>query len=308
MKKIVLLSLTLLLTIPLSGQFKVCEKSSRKAPAWLNAVVKDYIIVSATAATLDEAKNATLAEVKKQISESIATRIVAETDYSRLDIEVNNKSSYEQALATSVKTHTAKLPFIGEITLSKAEDFYWEKRNYKIPKRVEYYYSIKYPFSEFDMKKLVMDFKIYDAELDEKIVTFDNGVSKVTSIEDIDNALIELRAFINEFLPDDPRYNKVESIANKYRKNYDYITISGHQVKKGVVEVTLSFAGNPMITQQKPLIKSNCAAQIKSSYDSGKLTITYEDFGCYDVDENYIEIRYKFGNKYVSEKVYIKLK
>ena len=77
MKRQLFLTAALLfsLTSTVSAQFKVVDKSSKKAPAWYQQMVADYLIVSAHEPTLEEAQAACLQEVKKQIIQAVAQNI-----------------------------------------------------------------------------------------------------------------------------------------------------------------------------------------------------------------------------------------
>lgn len=275
-------------------------------PKWVNSVEKEYLIVTNTASSIEEAKTAVLESIKQQVAESVASRIVAETQLNRTDIDVNGKYAYEQELKTSINSQTAKLPFMSEISLSKANQFYWEERYYKKTGTTEFFYAVKYPFTEFEMKKLVMDFQLHEKELNNRLMEYENNILNINSIEDIDKAIVDLNAFLNEFLKADPRFSKVESIINNYRKQYDYIVIDAYQAKKGEIVATLLLGNRPLSTQQKPTLKSNCASQLKQSIQGNVISIKYDDSGCYDEDENYIDIRFRTGNKFLTQKVYIK--
>ncbi len=305
--------LFLLLTVAFSfsacaQQYKIVDRSSRRMPDWVTSLTKDYLNVTATAPTLEEAKAAALASVKQQIAESIASRIVAETDFSRTDVEVNDRYSYKQKMETSIKSRSAKLPFISEISLSKVSNFYWEKRYTKMTMTTEYFYAVQYPFSDFDMKKLVLEFNMHERELNEKLAAFESGMNAITSIEDIDKSINDLRAFSAEFLEEDPRFTQINSLSNQYRKLYDYISLNYVQEKKGVIAASLLLSDHQISTRQKPILKSNCASKLASKYEGNTLIITYDDTPCYDEDENYVEVRYRTGNKYLTEKIFFKNK
>lgn len=287
-------------------EFKVEESSARNMPEWVNSVERDFLIATASGGDIEEAKAAVIENVKKQIAQSIATRIVSESSLTTSAYQSGSDFSKTQNLESSILSRTAKLPFIGEISLSKAADYYWERRYYRSTGRYEYFYAVKYPFSEFEMKKLVMEYQEHDRGLNEKIADYQAGIDFVTSIEEISEALNSLRAFQDEFDVQDPRFNQVQSIANQYRQLYDQITIDWFQEKKGVAVVSLSLAGRSISTSQRPQIKSNCASQISSSYEGNTLVIKYNDEYCYEDDQNWIEVRFRAGNKYISGKIYFK--
>lgn len=287
-------------------EFKVEESSARNMPEWINSVERDFLIATASGGDIEEAKAAVIENVKKQIAQSIATRIVSESSLTTSAYQSGSDFSKTQNLESSILSRTAKLPFIGEISLSKAADYYWERRYYRSTGRYEYFYAVKYPFSEFEMKKLVMEYQEHDRGLNEKIADYQAGIDFVTSIEEISETLNSLRAFQDEFDVQDPRFNQVQSIANQYLQLYDQITIDWFQEKKGVAVVSLSLAGRSISTSQRPQIKSNCASQISSSYEGNTLVIKYNDEYCYEDDQNWIEVRFRAGNKYISGKIYFK--
>lgn len=287
-------------------EFKVEESSARNMPEWVNSVERDFLIATASGGDIEEAKATVIENVKKQIAQSIATRIVSESSLTTSAYQSGSDFSKTQNLESSILSRTAKLPFIGEISLSKAADYYWERRYYRSTGRYEYFYAVKYPFSEFEMKKLVMEYQEHDRGLNEKIADYQAGIDFVTSIEEISETLNSLRAFQDEFDAQDPRFNQVQSIANQYRQLYDQITIDWFQEKKGVAVVSLSLAGRSISTSQRPQIKSNCASQISSSYEGNTLVIKYNDEYCYEDDQNWIEVSFRAGNKYISGKIYFK--
>jgi len=287
-------------------EFKVEESSARNMPEWVNSVERDFLIATASGGDIEEAKAAVIENVKKQIAQSIATRIVSESSLTTSAYQSGSDFSKTQNLESSILSRTAKLPFIGEISLAKAADYYWERRYYRTSGRYEYFYAVKYPFSEFEMKQLVLEYQEHDRGLNEKLAGYQDGLDFVTSIEEISEALNSLRAFQDEFDVQDPRFNQVQSIANQYRQLYDQITIDWFQEKKGVAVVSLSLAGRSISTSQRPQIKSNCASQISSSYEGNTLVIKYNDEYCYEDDQNWIEVRFRAGNKYISGKIYFK--
>lgn len=289
-------------------QYKVEESSAKKMPEWVMSVERDYLNVSATGGTIEEAQAAVTEKIKQQIAQSIATRIVSETNLHTSYYESGDQVSDSQSLETSIMSRTAKLPFIGEISLAKAVDYYWEKRYYKSTGKYEYFYAVKYPFSEFDMKKLVMEYQEHDRKLDEQLNEYEAGIDFITSVEEIGEAINDLKAFQNEFDTYDPRYGKVQALSNSYRSLYDRISLDWFQEKKGTVVVNLTLAGRGISTSQKPVIKSNCATQISHSFQGNALVIKYNDENCYDEDENWLEVRIRTGNKYLTEKIYIKNK
>ena len=306
----ILSTLLLFLTITAQAQrlpYKVEESSDRKMPEWVNSAGKDYLSVTATAADIETAKAAVLENVRKQIAQSIATRVVSESTLTTSAVQSDSGLEKTQTLESSILSRTAKLPFIGEISLSRASEYYWERRRDRSTGEITYFYAVKYPFTEFEMKKIVLEYQMHDRSLNEKLDSYASGTDLVTSVEQIGETLNELRAFQSEFDPLDPRYDRVQSISAAYRQLYDRILVSCVQKAKGVIAVSLSLDGRSISTTQKPQIKSGCASQITSAYEGNTLVIRYSDEYCYEDDDNTITVRFRTGNKYISETVHFTL-
>ena len=81
------------------------------------------------------------------------------------------------------KMKSANLPFLKGISLSNVEEIYWEKVQDKSTKKEYYNYSVKYPFSKAEQRKLVAEFEALDAE---KVAQYKALEQKVHSIESVD--------------------------------------------------------------------------------------------------------------------------
>ena len=306
MKKILSIILVLCTSLSLFGQYKVVESSTRRVPSWVNSVQDQYLIVSAEGQSIEQAKEAVLANIKKQITQSIASRIVSESNLFSSALQNDGSVSKTQVVETAIISRTAKLPFISEISLSKAEEYYWEKRHYKKRGEYLYFYAVKYPFSDFEMKKLIMDYEAHDKALNQQLAEYEIAIDNVISVEDIDSYITKISAFKEEFDYTDPRFKQVEGLITRYKKLYSSIDMDAFQEKKGLIILTLSLGDKEISTSQRPLISSNCATELSFSYEGNVLMVRYNSDNCYADDENYVDIKYKFGSKYTTERVYIK--
>ena len=306
MRKILSIILVLCTSLSLFGQYKVVESSTRRAPSWVNSVQDQYLIVSAEGQSIEQAKEAVLANIKKQITQSIASRIVSESNLFSSALQNDGSVSKTQVVETAIISRTAKLPFISEISLSKAEEYYWEKRHYKKRGEYLYFYAVKYPFSDFEMKKLIMDYEAHDKALNQQLAEYEIAIDNVISVEDIDSYITKISAFKEEFDYTDPRFKQVEGLITRYKKLYSSIDMDAFQEKKGLIILTLSLGDKEISTSQRPLISSNCATELSFSYEGNVLMVRYNSDNCYADDENYVDIKYKFGSKYTTERVYIK--
>lgn len=155
MKKQLLLTVALCFTLSSGAfaQFKVVEKSTKKAPAWYQQMVADYLIVSAHEPTLEEAQAACLQEVKKQIIQAVAQNITfSESSTMNQKLEGDEITEFVDIYSSNTDVKAATVPFVQGISLSKVEDYYWEKLQDKKTKEVYYNYSMKYPFTQLELK------------------------------------------------------------------------------------------------------------------------------------------------------------
>lgn len=289
------------------AQYKVTESSERKTPSWVAGVMPGYLSCSGVGSTLEEARDAALLKLKTDISESVAVRIIATTSLQSTNLEVNGAYSYQQKLESDIKSKTARLPFLTEISLSKAEKYYWEERYYKSERRAEYFYAILYPFSDFDLKSLIIEYEKQENRLNERLAQYEVMLDQMTSIEDITRTIGDLKAFQSEFMEEDPRYEKVAFLMQEYNRLFDAITITAVQSKKGIVAAVLMLKDREISTRQRPTLKSNCATKMTASFEGNTILIKYDDFPCYEEDENYIDIRFSTGtSRMIYDRIYIK--
>lgn len=302
----------LMLTLSFSAfaqkaQYKKTDASEKKIPEWVRSAERGYLIATAEGEDIEEAKKAVMENIKQQIAQSIATRIISESVLHATYSENGDRTSGSQDMETHIMSRTARLPFLGEISLSKATDYYWEERRWRTDGKVDYMYAVKYPFSEHEMEILAAQYRDYDASLNTRLEEFESGLHTVQSVEAIGDNINRLRVFLDEFDTMDPRYNQVQVLTGRYRDLYGQITLECVQESKGAVAVTLHLGGREISTSQRPVLKSNCATQLSSAIEGNVLLIKYNDEYCYDQDDNYIDIRLRAGNKYISQRVFIKL-
>ena len=86
-------------------EFKVEESSARNMPEWVNSVERDFLIATASGGDIEEAKAAVIENVKKQIAQSIATRIVSESSLTTSAYQSGSDFSKTQNLESSILSH-----------------------------------------------------------------------------------------------------------------------------------------------------------------------------------------------------------
>lgn len=306
MQRLIYILWVLLIPFTLSAQWKVVEKSHKAKPTWVGGAERNYLIVSAEAPELELAKEKILVTLKQQIVGTAATRIIAETTIRKQQTTVGNDIDYTETASSFVKSKVAHIPFVSEVSLSKAKNFYWEKQYDKKTKTDRYEYHLKYLFTDFDAQALVSQFNERENTLNSRLTTYENQLEAIGSVEEIDRTLNELKAFITEFDTDDVRRAQTEQLSNNYRKLYSYIIIKDESVAaNGSATIGLYLHDRPIRSQQKPQLLANCAQKLTSESENHLYHIRYDDAACYPDDENYLDIRFRFGNKIISQRIYI---
>lgn len=298
--------IALILTPALSmAQMKVIESSERKAPSWIGASGANYIVANAQAATMEEAKSAALDNVKKQIIEAVALNIKNESSQttSQTSSAGGNIDQFKEQFDSRFATQAAKLPFVKGITLAKAEKFFWEKLQDKQTKEVIYGYSILYPFTAGELSKLIAEFNKIDAKMQSQLEAIEQIPSTFTTVEELDNALIAIPVLTSYFF-DDTRLARTKGAEVLLRRQYQNITPTLALTKNGQAVCVLSIGERTVTTDRKPTIKSNCATQINYHVENGQTIIDYDDSGCMDSEDNYLDVSYRLGGASVKQRLF----
>lgn len=308
MKKILIIALSLMLPLCTLAQkkgFKLVEKSGEK-PEWVGkGSVKDFIIVQSDKPTIDEAKADAMQKVRAEIASSVATNVMRTVNsYTQKTIEDGNATT-NATMSIESTSKIAKMPAIQGVSITKAETY---QELFKNKKTGEEYYNlyVKYPFSQFDLVELVTAYEKHEREIDDKIAGYEDGLDNIESVEQVDAAIVALGALSKELGSDDARVDRISGISNRYIAIYDNIIIDIVNNVKGQLTVRLVYNGKTITTSQKPRVSSNCAAQFNVKNDDNNVIVNYNADYCYDQDDNYVEIRFRFGSKFVKEKAYFK--
>lgn len=306
MKSYIYIFILCLCPLYLSAQWKTIEKSRKEQPAWIGGAERNYLIVSAEAPTLEAVKEKLLVSLREQIISSIATHITAQTVQQRQESVNGTDRLYTEKTTSLITSKASHIPFVSEISLSKAQDFYWLKLYNKKTKEYKYEYHVKYRFTDFELADLVNQFNEREEALNRRLQTYNERLEQISSIEEIDRILNELKTFLTEFDTDDPRRSQTEQLSNNFRQLYNHIRIQQEEVTTNDhLRFCLYLKDRPISSAQKPQLRANCASRLSSVLENTTYTIRYDNSGCYTDDENFIEVRFRFGNKIVSQKFYL---
>ncbi len=284
------------------AQVKVIESSARRIPSWVNGLEKDYIIVVGSAANIQDAQQNALNMVKERIVSSVAENVKTSSEMKMQESTINNISTYLENFATTTKTTSGPVPFLQGVSLSKVEEFYWEKTEKKADRSILYNYHIKYPFPYIEMWKLVDEFKKRDKELSEQLDVLLNSVDNVASVEDIERSIGELKVLSEYFM--DGRKDKAILGITRYNSLYDGIELVELESDLGMLKYALRLGNRYIESTRKPQVKSECA-RITGTINNKDFTIVnYDYFNCFEDPENSIMVTYRFGNNTVRKPFY----
>lgn len=300
MKKLLIVALTILSGCAYlqAGGEKVVDSSGRQ-PKWVYNTEKEYIIVSAQGATVEEAKEKAMKLVKKHILESVADNVRTTSKINTLEQGVNNKYDIVETYESEIESEGGLVPFLSEVSIANVEDSYWEK--IKKDKTSFYYrYHLKYPFSKFDLMRMSDDFLTREKELDDKVAAFAaDDFTSYNTIEEMTAQLQQLRVFKAGLMERDPRRNTCANIEKAYSNYLKSITLRLVSVNKQELVYAPYYGEKQLSTSLQPKLSSNCLGDLQYRPRGGQCVVTY-DFAsaCYEDEENYLEVTLTLlGNK-----------
>lgn len=293
-----------LLVTGVAAQTKVVEKSAKKVPEWLNTAAEGYLVVSVRANSLAEGQTKALTEITERIIQSVASNVTVSKKNVLSEINVNGSIESSDAFTQVSKIKSANLPFLKGISLSNAEEIYWEKVRDKATGKEHYDYSVKYPFSRSEQRKLIAEFEALDAEKVARYEALEQKISSIESVDEIGQAITELNTLSGYFF-DDVRLSQVEGLTARYKQLYDALSLTGTFLENGKYQCQVLLDGNPVRVATKPKVTSNCAGQIGVRPADGMFVISYDAEDCLPEEENFLNISLVAGGKRLQHKAFL---
>lgn len=287
--------IVLLLCLPmmLTAQYKVTEKSG-KEPDWTTSLEKGYIIGIGNGQTLETAKKNAFVNVKAQIVSSVADFISASSTSKTEEITADKYTQFYQQYSEVISTQSGKRDYLQGVSESKAADYYWEERKDKKTKERSYKYFIKYPFSQFDLDRLVADFREKDEQLTNELEGILWVLDNFTSVEEINQSKSQLQKLSEIFI--DERKAKALVGIEKCKSLISSIYLSNAGSELGSLKYSLKIGDKTVKTAKTPVINSNCAEIQDRKLGDYVCRVDYLFDGCYEEPGNHIRVRYSFGN------------
>lgn len=276
----------------LSAKDRLVEKSG-KTPDWLMTSGQDSFSVFSQDDDINAARDRCLADIRQYIVNSIASNITSvETSTTGSD----NMDGLEKLYSTynsELKTAAAKLPFLTGITLSNAQEVYWEKYRRKEDGTFYYKYHVLYPFTLQERNRLIKEFKEYDAGQYGKLVELREAYPVLSDVSMIDKGIRELEPLVEYFF-DDVRKQEAESLMKTYRKAYSLISVVPVSQELGEFTYCLMLDGHDITCSKAPQMRSETATALELKPDGRRYRLTYDYSYCYPADDNYVLLSYSF--------------
>ncbi len=289
----ILVILGIALPTPLFSQkTKTLETANKKKPAWINSVQKGYIIVTGSGPTIEASQENALLKVKENIVRSVAENVSVSTEMTTKEQLGTNVSNFFQSYEQTTQTKTAEMDFIKGISINKAEDFWWEK--IQSGNSITFYYHLLYPFSETELKKLVMAFEKADRELTDQMNEILARIETSTVVEDMESDIQTLERLAQRFI--DHRKTKAEVGIDQLKGRIKSINIVPISRTLGNIEYELRIGQQTVTTNKKPSVQNptKCATITGIEPIQTGWSISFDAQYCYEDPKNLIRVTHQF--------------
>lgn len=286
---------------------RVTGASSRRAPKWIGGMEEEYIIVSAEAATLGDAQQKAISSVREQIVSAIATRVHSATRIMIHEVAENGTLRSHREMIHDMGVAAADIPYLAEVSPSQAADFYWQKRRRR-DKFTYYIYHIKYPLSHARLHRLTEDYEKQQKMINDSLQAF--AAVDFADYDDVDRMMVRhslLKQFAAGLREDDGRRKLCDMIRNTYeqmlKRNLHIEALSSDRQQ---TVAALFYGSKQTYCSLIPKTKTNCLTAIETALSPNTAVITYDySAGCYDDEQNWLEIIYTVLGQKISARIYI---
>ena len=315
MKKYILILLISFLPLLTFAQrnYKLVEKSPKNKPCWLTNgnTLGEFVIQANKVSTLEEAQNNVMTSLLNQVATSIAVQVLGEMekniDWTVVELDGKSKEQYVEEIKNKTTIRIAKMPALQGFSITKA-DVYWERYLNKKTKEYCYDYYICYPFSNSELNELISAYNAQEKAINDKIDNYRNILDSIDNVDDMLENISDMKAMMQEYGEDDVfKYNKLKNNISFYEKAISNIYIEVVENTSGKLVIMLKYDEKVLKTKSLPSLKGDCARDFKKKHNGEKIEIYFNTFDCYEQDDNYVEIKFTFGKKRITEKVLVNL-
>ncbi|MBR1878648.1 MAG: hypothetical protein IJ814_06565 [Paludibacteraceae bacterium] len=308
MKRLICFATALLLIGAAVAADRVVQSSARRTPKWIGGMEDGYFIVSAQAATLSDAQEKAMTQLREQIVSAVATRLHSATTITMHEVTDNGSIDFHKELDSRLSVQAADIPYLANISPSHAEAYYWAKIR-RADKSTYYIYHIKYPLSNSKLRLLVEDYEKQQIVLNDSLQAF--ASTDMADYDNLDRMLLRhsrLKQFAASLREDDPR----QDICSAIRRNYEQMLSRNLRIAvldsdRQRTTVALFYGDTQLENTLKPKTKSNCLTAVETKITRNTAVFTYDFLtGCYDEDQNWLDVQYTVLGKKITTRCYIR--
>ncbi len=274
---------------------KMVDSSHGQRPEWIGLSSNERFSVSATAISLEEARETCLNDIRQYIVTSIASSIVSSEVFSYSQVTADGVSTILKKYSSQVDTRSVGMPYILGISLSNAADVYWEKWYSRENKNLYYIYHVLYPFSSAERNRAIAEFKALDDSKNSRLNALRDSLSVYSETAFARQAASELDALETYFF-DAARKSETQSLKSRFIKSLDDIVIICDSTKTGEWHFHFSLNGRHITHDAQPVIRSNHAENMRVQKNGKGYVLLYEPM-CVETEENSIFFRYAIGSR-----------
>ncbi len=308
MRRLLIFASVLLLAGAAVAGEKTIQSSSKRMPAWVGGMEEGYIIVSAQAEDLETAQQKAITYVREQIVSAIATNVQSATAITMHEVDDNGSIDSHKEMTMKLKVEAADIPYLANVSPSHATDYYWAKIR-RDDKSIYYYYHVKYPLSKSRLRLMVEEYEKQQKSINDSLQAF--ASTNFAEYDDLDQMLLRhsmLKQFAAGLREEDYRQEICRTVRNSYeqmlsRNLHVEVLSSGRQDAR----VALYYGDTQLSCAQLPKTKSNCLTAMEVKKEGKADHISYDfQTGCYEDEQNYLDIIYTVLGKKITQRTYIK--
>jgi hypothetical protein len=183
------------------------------------------------------------------------------------------------------------MPFFTGISESKVEAYYWEKQKDKKTAAIFFHYYVKYPFSDFELQKIILDFEVLQKTASLSLDEIDESIETANSLEELAAKYHEINAIVPQLEGGNKQHGDL--LIKKIQGILNAVSFKELRAVPGSLTYILMYGNKPLQASMNPVIKSNCAGNFRTSISPDSITLNYAYNGCFDNKSNNITINYQ---------------
>ena len=153
-----------------------------------------------------------------------------------------------------------------------------------------------------EMVKLIDEYNAQEKAINDKIDGFRDELPEITNVDEALDDIAEMKIMIKDNEDDVAKCDRLRMNISLYKKFIDEIYVDVIKNSKELILIQLKHDEKVIKTKSLPQIGSQCARDFSRKHNGNIIEITFNSFDCYEQDNNYIEVRFSFGDKKIKKR------